>query len=238
MNYSVKISSKTIAVLVTHKNIKKVRLKIFPSGEIRLSVPLDTPDEWISQFLKQKKEWVEDKVFQFEKTKAIEREKNIRSGASTRILGRQLLIQIEFANRKRIVRYDNKLFIYTPDPLDQENINKQFNNWWQRSSKEYFISVLDKMYPIVKKHGIEQPEIIVKKMSTIWGSCSRKKGRIYLNYYLYKASRPCIEYVILHELTHFMYPRHNQDFKDFISIYIPDWSERKKQLDYEVVLGI
>lgn len=238
MNYSLKINNKTISVFVTHKEIKKVRLKVFPSGEIRLSVPIDTPDKWISEFLIKKQEWIEDKVSQFEKTKAIEREKIIRSGASTRILGRQSVIQIELAKQKRILRHDKKLYLYTPNPLDQESINKQFNNWWQRSSKEYFLWVLDKLYPIIKKHGIERPEMVVKKMTTLWGSCSRRKGRIYLNFYLYKASPPCIEYVILHELTHFLYPHHNQDFDDFISIYIPDWMERKKQLDYEVVLGV
>ncbi len=238
MNYDVKIGRKTISVLVTRKSIKKVRLKVFPSGGICISVPLDTPDEWISKFLKEKQEWIRDKVSQFEKTKAIEKEINIRSGVSTRILGRQLIIQIENAGQKRIRKSDNKLFLYTPNPQDQAKVDKQFNNWWQRSSKEYFISVLDKLYPIIRKHGIDKPEIVVKKMSTLWGSCSRKTGRIYLNFYLYRASRPCIEYVILHELTHFLYSRHNKDFNNFITIHIPDWNDRKKQLDYEIVLGI
>ena len=102
MNYDVKIGNKTISVLVTRKSIKKVRLKVFPSGEICISAPLDTPDEWLSKFLKQKQAWIIDKVSQFEKTKAIEKEINIRSGASTRILGRQLVIQIENASQKRI----------------------------------------------------------------------------------------------------------------------------------------
>ena len=59
-----------------------------------------------------------------------------------------------------------------------------------------------------------------------------------LNYYLYKAPGPCIEYVILHELAHFLYPHHDQNFHDFITIYMPDWQERKRLLDYEIVLGI
>ena len=59
-----------------------------------------------------------------------------------------------------------------------------------------------------------------------------------MNFCLYKASVPCIEYVILHELAHFLYPNHNKDFYDFLTIHMPDWQERKKQLDYEFVLGI
>lgn len=238
MNHTVNVSGKLLPVLVTYKNMKSVRLKVFPSAEVRLSAPLDTPDIWITDFLKKKERWITEEVAKFEQTKAIEKEEHIRSGASTRILGKQLVIQIESANQKRIVRSDSKLLIYTTNLNNQTDMDKQFNNWWQRSSKEYFINVLDELYPIVKKHGIEKPEIVVKKMSTLWGSCSRKMGRINLNFYLYKAYRPCIEYVILHELIHFLYPRHNKDFYDLLTIYMPDWKERKKQLDYEVVLGV
>ena len=59
-----------------------------------------------------------------------------------------------------------------------------------------------------------------------------------LNYYLYKASVPCIDYVILHELAHFIHPKHNKAFYDFLTIYMPDWEQRKAILDYETVLGV
>lgn len=238
MDYYVTINGKSLPVFVTYKFIKTVRLRVFPSGEILLSVPADTPKEWIIEFLNKKQKWVSKKMAIFEKTKAIEKEVHIRSGASTCILGRQLIIYVEPAKQKRIVKNDNKLFLYTTNPNDQLDINKQFKNWWQRSSKDYFSGIVDKLYPIIRKHGIEKPKVMVKKMSTLWGSCSKKTGRINLNYYLYKASVPCIEYVVLHELTHFLYPHHNKDFYDFLTIHMPDWQERKKKLDYEIVLGI
>ena len=75
-------------------------------------------------------------------------------------------------------------------------------------------------------------------MSTLWGSCSPKHERINLNFYLYKAPLPCVEYVILHEMGHFLYPKHNRDFYDFLTIHMPDWQERKKVLDYEIVYGV
>jgi hypothetical protein len=238
MDYNVSVNGKSLPVLVTHKDMKTVRLRVFPSGEISMSVPFGTTDEWISDFLNQKQKWVADKIERFENTKAIEKEANIRSGVSTRILGRQLVIYVEAANRKRIIKSDTKLFLYTTNPNDQEDIDKQFNNWWQRAAKEYFIGVVDELYPIIQKHGIGKPKVVVKKMATLWGSCSRKMGRINLNFYLYKASLPCIEYVILHELAHFLYPHHNKDFYDFLTIYMPDWQERKKKLDYDIVLGV
>jgi predicted metal-dependent hydrolase len=238
MFQTVSVAGKDLPVIITEKNMKTVRLKVFPSGEIRLSVPYNTPIDWIISFLKKKEKWIEEKIDQFVQTKAIEKEEHIRSGTSTRILGRQLIIRVEAANQKRIEKCDSTLTIYTTNAKDQADIDRQFNNWWQRASKECFISILEYLYPIIRKHGIEKPDVIVKKMSTLWGSCSRKMARVNLNYYLYKASLPCIEYVILHELVHFLYPHHNKDFYEFIAIHMPDWKERKRQLDYEVVLGV
>lgn len=238
MEYNIKVGDSSQPVIVTQKKMKNVRLKVFPSGEVRLSVPLNTPDEWINEFLDQKQNWVAAQISKFEKTKAIEKETHIRSGSSTRILGRQIVAIIEPAAQKRIVKDDSKLFLYTPNANNQIDIDRQFNNWWQRTSKDYFAAVLNQLYPIIQKHGIEKPEIVVKKMATLWGSCSRRMGRINLNFYLYKASLPCIEYVILHEMAHFIYPHHDKDFYDFLTIYMPDWQERKKKLDYEFVLGV
>jgi len=98
--------------------------------------------------------------------------------------------------------------------------------------------VIERLYPIIAKHGINQPALQVRKMKTLWGSCSAKHGKINLNYYLYKASPPCIDYVVLHELIHFIYPKHNKDFYEFLTIHMPDWKERKRILDYEIAKGL
>ena len=237
MEFSVTIKEIAYPVKVSHKKMKQVRLKVFPSQEIRLSVPLDTPETWIEEYLRDKTSWIEEKLDLFVQTKAIEKEEHFSSGTSTRILGRQLMVQVVQSNKKQIAVEDGILKILTFE-TDQQRIDSQVNNWWQQSSRRYFQEVVDHLYPIIGKHGIEKPKVCVKKMSTLWGSCSRKNQKVNLNYYLYKASIPCVEYVILHELTHFLYPHHNKDFYDFLTIHMPDWQERKKQLDYEFVLGI
>lgn len=73
--------------------MKTVRLKVFSNAEkIKISVPKGTPEDWIKDFLSQKQKWIEMKVDLFRNTTSIEREKHIRSGSSTRILSRQMII--------------------------------------------------------------------------------------------------------------------------------------------------
>jgi len=238
MELKIASRNKPVHIVVIYKDIKNVRLKVFPSQEVKISVPTGTPDEWLERFVKSKENWIEKKLQLFEETKAIEKETNIKSGVSTRILGRQMKLRVLYSKQKKVAIENMEVRLYTNCPEDQSAVNRQFDNWWRKNSKLYFTEIIDVLYPIIEKHKIAKPNISVKKMQTLWGSCSRTRGKVNLNYYLYKAPVPCIEYVILHELTHFLYPHHNKDFYDFLTIYMPDWKERKKQLDYEIVWGI
>ena len=237
MDFSVTIKGTTLPVAVSLKKMKQVRLKVFPNNEIKLSAPNGTPEEWIAEYLLSKTPWIEEKLDLFVQTRAIEKEEHFTSGSSTRIMGQQMTILVHKAAKKQIIQEDRFLQVFTPE-IEQKNIDKQVNNWWQQTSKKYYQSIVNRLYPIIEKHGVAKPIICVKKMSTLWGSCSRTKHTINLNFYLYKASVPCIEYVILHEMAHFLYPFHNREFYEFLTIHMPDWKERKKQLDTEVVQGL
>ena len=156
MEYSVTVKGTKIPVAVSLKKMKHVRLKVFPSGEIKLSAPIGTPDSWIQEHLISKTPWIEEKLDLFVQTRAVEKEEHFISGASTRILGRQLTIQVHEAKRKQISREDGVLHIYTTE-MDQEKIDKQVNNWWQQTSRRHYQDIVDRLYPIIEKHGIEKP---------------------------------------------------------------------------------
>jgi predicted metal-dependent hydrolase len=67
-------------------------------------------------------------------------------------------------------------------------------------------------------------------MSRRWGSYSRA-GRILLNPDLVRAPIACIDYVITHELAHTVHPHHGGKFFDLIEAMMPDWKQRKDQLE-------
>lgn len=97
---------------------------------------------------------------------------------------------------------------------------------------------MDRLYPIVGRRKVPKPELCIRRMHTMWGSCSRDRGRITLNESLLKAPQCCIDYVVLHELLHFLYPRHDKDFRTALSVHMPDWCDRRRQLDREIVQGL
>ncbi len=65
-------------------------------------------------------------------------------------------------------------------------------------------------------------------MKSRWGSCIPAKQQITLNQNLIHYPIEFAEYVILHELVHFIQPNHSKAFYQIIEYYMPDYKERIK----------
>ena len=100
----------------------------------------------------------------------------------------------------------------------------------KKEALAYLQPIVDAWYPVVAACGVEKPHVTVRAMRTRFGSCSVGRGRITLNAMLVRIPRVCAEYVVFHELAHFLYPNHSRSFYDFIAIYMPDWQERERLL--------
>ena len=111
--------------------------------------------------------------------------------------------------------------IYAPNLAALENYKKAF----ARRVYEHFIA---KFAPAVNR---KINRIVVRKMTTRWGSCNSRKGYINLSLNLIEKAPKLVEYVVLHELTHLIYPHHQKSFYDFIAALMPDFRSREKRLN-------
>lgn len=73
--------------------------------------------------------------------------------------------------------------------------------------------------------------IRIHPMKSRWGSCNFKKGTLNFNLHLMDQPKECIEYVVMHEFAHFIQPDHSTAFHALMTTLMPDWKERKKQLN-------
>ncbi len=94
-----------------------------------------------------------------------------------------------------------------------------------------FTEILDEFYPAFIPYGVKKPKLRVRTMKSCWGSCLVNKGIITLNRKLLMKPRDCIEYVVVHELCHFIHPNHSKQFYGFMEQFMPDWKERKARLN-------
>ena len=111
--------------------------------------------------------------------------------------------------------------IYAPNLAALENYKKAF----ARRVYGHFIA---KFAPAVNR---KINRVVVRKMTTRWGSCNSHKGYINLSLNLIEKAPELVEYVVLHELTHLIYPHHQKSFYDFIAGLMPDFKTREQRLN-------
>lgn len=232
------LSKKMLSVGIDRKPMKTCRLKIYPDKSVIIAVPQTAPMDWIQSFLIQKSNWIEKKIEKFTKTTGYAATTEIRNGQSIKMLGEDLIFSVSASKKCSVYKEGKVICISSSDIDQQEKLLQLFEKWWRKEALRILQEKVEKIYPIIGKYGIDKPSIALRKMKTLWGSCSVNRKTITFNQYLIKAKPACIEYVVLHELVHFLYPNHSKQFYDFLSIHMPDWKERKKVLDLDVVHGL
>ena len=71
----------------------------------------------------------------------------------------------------------------------------------------------------------------LRRMKTRWGVCNYMKRRITYAVMLADKPRECVEYVVVHELTHLKAHGHGPKFKALMDARLPDWRERRRKLE-------
>lgn len=228
-----------VDVKILYKDIKNVHLKVFRDYSVVLSLPKKVPVDWIEDFLSGKSNWIVKQLSKYKQSSGHNNLLNIKSGSSTQVLGKDIRIYKKISQKNYVAEDEKTLILYLKSVDDEILAQRILENWWRKKATQIFFKEVDCIFnDVFRKYKLEKPIVKIRKMKTLWGSCTPQKSKITLNEYLLKADLRCIQYVVLHELTHLLYPYHNKGFYDFLTIQMPDWKTRKEQLDKEVVQGL
>lgn len=105
----------------------------------------------------------------------------------------------------------------------------ELNKWLKNQTKRIFKERLDLIYKSFNENII-YPDLKIRNMKSRWGVCN-KKGYITLNSNLIKYNISEIDYVIVHELSHYVHFDHSKEFWNTVSKYFPDYKKSKKVLN-------
>ncbi len=83
--------------------------------------------------------------------------------------------------------------------------------------------------------GVKVSGVTIRQMKTRWGSCNVKTHHININLALLYKPEECLEYVVVHEMTHILEASHNEVFWGYMTKFYPDWKRVRKYLNDEVV---
>lgn len=221
---TLKYKDQNIEYELVRKSVKNINVRIRSDGQVFVSASPHVPIKVIEDFLLTKADIILHNIEKFLQTKP---EKHLESGDKVLVLNNNYELTIVKGKVNTIELIDNKLFMtITNDDIAVKQ--KLLDSAIKKLMREPLLELCDKVYLIFKPLGVEYPnEIRIKNMKSRWGSCNAAKKILAFSTMLCSMPMPFVEYVVVHEFAHFIYPNHSKDFYKLIETIMPDYKARR-----------
>lgn len=218
-----------ITVEVTQKDIKNVHLSVYPPfGQVKIAAPERMDLDTIRIYAISKLTWIRKQQAKIKSQKR-EAPREYLTKESHYYFGKRYLLKVIEHNASPIVKLKhNTIELYIRPETNTEK-RKEILEEWYRSQLKVKIPELISKWEIVM--GVKVNDFGIKKMKTKWGTCNIGAKRIWLNLELAKKPVSCLEYIIIHEMTHLLERNHNTRFVVLMNSFLPNWKEVKEELN-------
>ena len=218
-----------IPLTIERKKIKNIYLKVLPpNGKVVISAPKRMSQKAIEEFVIAKRDWIQEKRKKYE-NKPIQEELQYKTGEQILFFGRKYPLEVVAHNgHKKMVLTEDKMQMYIKEACTKEQREQCLNEWYRKQLKARIPELIKKWEPVMK---VQVKEWNVKNMKTRWGTCNIAAHRIWLNLQLAKSKPECLEYVVVHEMTHLLERNHNERFYGYMDLFLPEWRKFRKELN-------
>ena len=200
-------------VIIEKKNNKNLYIRVTDNLEIKVTCNYLFTKLSVKKVLEDNRRSIEKMI-----DKQILKNKMQKKEAKN-LLGEKL--NVIYKDVKRPI-YDSGVITVKDDAM--------LNNWYKKYAKDVFKKYLDEAYYVFDEK-IPYPIIKVRSMKTRWGVCNRSNNTVTINSKLIKYSIEKLDYVIIHELSHFVHFNHSKYFWQTVSKYCPNYKVIRKELN-------
>lgn len=210
---TITLNNQTFNVFITRKNNKNMYLRVKKDG-IYISCNYFVTATMIKSFI-MKNETDIIRMYETVQRKEKKNEKFYYLGNSYDVVVLNTVSKIEFVG--------NQVFVK----------NKTYLNTFLKNECERIFNERVKICYNLFEEDIPYPKVMIGKMKRKWGYCNKRQELIKLNFELIKYSIDEIDYVIIHELCHFLEFNHSKNFWKYVKKYKPNYKENTKVLKEE-----
>jgi len=225
-----KIEVSGISVEIVRKDIKNLHVGVYPpNGRVRVAVPQRLDDEAVRLAVISRLGWIRRQQKGFAR-QVRQSQREMVTDESYYYQGRRYLLDVVEQDATPAVRLKNnktmKLRVRTG--ADREKREAVLYKWYRSRLCGLLPPLVERWEP---KVGVEIAEVRIKKMKTRWGTFNREARRIWVNIELIKKPLSCLEYILVHEMVHFLERLHNERFSELMDGLMPQWRLRREELN-------
>ncbi|MBR3117190.1 MAG: DUF45 domain-containing protein [Bacilli bacterium] len=198
-------------VIVEKKHIKNTYLRVKEDLNIYVTTSYLTPNYLIKKFVNENVSFIRKQVNKMEK--------RLEKKLDYYYLG-EIINVVIIDTMKRSTFENNTLYVAHKSDIEK---------WYKKQMKEVFKEHLDTIYDRFTE-DVPYPSLTIRKMSTRWGVCNKKLKKVTLNSELIYKKPEYLDYVIVHELSHFIHFDHGKGFWQLVSENDPEYKRHRKEL--------
>ena len=205
------IDGRLYNLVIERKNNKNTYLKVKEDLTIHITTNKYTSMNFIYKLLDDKYIYLKKAIDKMKIRK--EKEDNFY------LLGKKYDIVI-YPSINQIYKSNNKIYI---------SDMKSFEKWLKNETLRLYKDHLDKIYKMFEE-DIPYPKLKIRNMKTRWGVNNKRDNSVTLNGKLIRFDLTKLDYVIVHELAHFIHFDHSKAFWSVVEKYNPDYKRIRKEM--------
>jgi predicted metal-dependent hydrolase len=218
-----------IAISVTRKAVKHVHLSVHPPrGSVTLVAPTGTRLEVARAYAVTKLGWIRQQQARF-RGQVREAPRRLVTRETHHLWGRRYLLKVEFADSKPTVKLDHRQITLVVRPGSDMTKRAEVLHEWHKAQLHAVVPALIEAWQ--ERLGVKVQGYFLQRMKTRWGSSNPARGHIRLNTELIKKPKDLLEYVVVHEMIHFIAPSHDERFVALLNRHYPSWREARSELN-------
>ncbi len=203
---------------------RSIGLRIDERG-LTVSIPLRATDSWLQSVLREKADWVVQKLDSWQTKKPPRM--SWAGGERIPFRGEEFILLLTPRVRGAAPQLQEEtLRVPVGVDADAAHIEKAVTLWYRSEALRVFKECVEHFAPLMR---VSPRELKLSAARTQWGSCTAR-GVIRLNWRLVKMPLHLIDYVVVHELAHLVEMNHSSAFWRVVQSVCPDYKQRRAEL--------
>jgi predicted metal-dependent hydrolase len=217
------LDERTSVTIYKRKSSRSLRLSVAADGSIKVSIPAWAPYKAGLKFAESKRAWI-----------AAQRrpDRQLHQGQTIGKAHRLRFEPVAAASKVTSRIKQNEITISYPasQNISDPEVQRVANAAGIRALRRQAETLLPRrLADLASKHNFSHRKVTIKQMKSRWGSCD-SHSNIVLNLFLMQLPWDCIDYVLLHELTHTKVMKHGPVFWQAMAEVLPNVAEMRKRM--------
>lgn len=204
---------------------KTASIYVERDGQITLIAPAELSDQQIEKVLEDKRRWIYKNLAEWHDLNAARIERQFVNGEGFLYLGRSYRLKLVPRQEEPLLLKDG-YFSLRADLRPPAKAATAFRDFYRDKG---LVRINERVTYFQARMDVEPKSVKILDLQHRWASWT-PGGNLNFHWKCMMAPATILDYIVVHELAHLVYPDHSANFWNEVDKLLPDSSERKEWL--------